>query len=114
MRISDWSSDVCSSDLLTPPGKRPMTIVAHEKRRASAGIGRSQAKAGRYFDQPTHDRTRTTSSHIAAKNSGKPIAKSQKNGRASCREREVQYVELSVGAVSLKKKKNKNNQIEKD
>src|SRR3546814_4639022 len=63
MRISDWSSDVCSSDL--------------EKRRASAGIGRSHAKAGRYFDHPTHDRMRVTSSHMATKNSGKPIAKIQ-------------------------------------
>src|SRR3546814_7287580 len=27
MRISDWSSDVCSSDLLVEPGSRPRTIA---------------------------------------------------------------------------------------
>src|SRR3546814_15002679 len=28
MRISDWSSDVCSSDLLTVPGNLPVASVA--------------------------------------------------------------------------------------
>src|SRR3546814_12701006 len=54
-----------------------MNIDAHEKRRASGGIGRSQAKAGRYFDQPNHDKSRMTSNPIAIKNNRKPVARSQ-------------------------------------
>src|SRR3546814_16823856 len=38
MRISDWSSDVCSSDLFVDPGCRP---VAYADRTTSADKGRA-------------------------------------------------------------------------
>src|SRR3546814_21054970 len=56
-----------------------MNIDAHEKRRASGGIGRSRAKAGRYFDQPNHDKSRMTSNPIGIKNNRKPVARSQRS-----------------------------------
>src|SRR3546814_2726901 len=31
MRISDWSSDVCSSDLQAPAGPKSMMLGCHEK-----------------------------------------------------------------------------------
>src|SRR3546814_6277133 len=47
MRISDWSSDVCSSDLSAAPGNR--TVCNGNRGRDSADIGRrlSQAASGR-------------------------------------------------------------------
>src|SRR3546814_9212425 len=35
MRISDWSSDVCSSDLLAPHAGRPRRLWAVDRRRAA-------------------------------------------------------------------------------
>src|SRR3546814_5155638 len=34
MRISDWSSDVCSSDLRPVPGPRRVAVILHEAPRA--------------------------------------------------------------------------------
>src|SRR3546814_2361409 len=43
MRISDWSSDVCSSDLLPPPPEpKPVTITADDLIRTIAGPDLSQ------------------------------------------------------------------------
>src|SRR3546814_17247186 len=98
MRISDWSSDVCSSDL-------DKTIAANSDAIAPA---------------------RTAADALRLNKEGKLIAfKSMENsyplgedlsllkefydkgqiGRASCRERVCQYVYISVVAVSLKNKK---------
>src|SRR3546814_11022041 len=57
MRISDWSSDVCSSDLL---GIRTVAIYAHEDRFAlhrfkadeSYRVGRGQKPIAAYLDIP--------------------------------------------------------------
>src|SRR3546814_17651326 len=87
MRISDWSSDVCSSDL-RPMGRSaaapvPAPLVrnrrrAHQSRRARRG--------------PISDPRQAQVPRVAAE-----------IGRASCRERVCQYVSISVVAVSLKK-----------
>src|SRR3546814_15894143 len=49
MRISDWSSDVCSSDLLGQPGRRgpgtPVRLRARSRR--AAGWRRLQTRPGR-------------------------------------------------------------------
>src|SRR3546814_9685747 len=83
MRISDWRSDVCSSDLGayladagTPPRAAPpkAIIVPH------AGYVDSGAVAARAY------------------------AALGEIGRASCRERVCQYVYNPVAAVELKKK----------
>src|SRR3546814_21062830 len=79
LRISDWSSGVCSSDLKTGAGKaRQQADIAALETELSESLG-----------------TRVSVVHGR---SGKEI------GRASCRERVCQYVWISVVALSLKKK----------
>src|SRR3546814_13091664 len=79
MRISDWSSDVCSSDLSASSGRTSGRNTA-----ASAMLKAVWALT-----------TRRAPSL--------PNTDSQQIGRASCRERVCQYVSISVVAVSLKK-----------
>src|SRR3546814_21121473 len=87
MRISDWSSDVCSSDLC--PGDQ-------RDSRSASSAGRSALARRRA------DRTRSgMKSRVAAPWRGHAPAEI---GRASCRERVCQYVSISVVAVSLQKK----------
>src|SRR3546814_12125927 len=80
MRISDWSSDVCSSDLNAPWN--------HGRR----GSALREPFAAFVCDDETAEGIR-------------PILNEIEIGRASCRERVCQYVYISVVAVSLKKKK---------
>src|SRR3546814_7829647 len=86
MRISDWSSDVCSSDLAAhrgPPeqGGRPMAATT--------------LTAGPAVTQPTSSLRRTT---LVSGLAGAAIttvaaaAADAKIGRASCRERVCPYV----------------------
>src|SRR3546814_11145166 len=100
MRISDWSSDVCSSDLLAV-GMDP-EISGLENiliRGLFLGMTRKQMDArvddiaaftelGDYLAMPL----RTYSTEI---------------GRASCRERGWQYVTIPGASSSVKKKKTK-------
>src|SRR3546814_15788464 len=102
MRISDWSSDVCSSDLAADPQPRRrragaericsgLLFTACRRRphhhRSDADLERRAGLPG--YARPLHART-----------GGR-----MEIGRASWRERVCQYVKISVGAVSLKKKK---------
>src|SRR3546814_3552698 len=75
MRISDWSSDVCSSDL-TLPGKRDrqrllVGIVEDDQRPQKVAPAREEG------DDRERDQDRAQAGEI---------------GRASCRERVCQYV----------------------
>src|SRR3546814_13145688 len=109
MRISDWSSDVCSSDLVavwhspsgTPPGDgsalggpqegRPLAAaVEHEV--GAGGVGGERAGQEDHGAGDVVGRAEPGGGH------GGEI------GRASCRERVCQYVSISVVAVSLKNK----------
>src|SRR3546814_20589596 len=103
MRISDWSSDVCSSDLLGvrlgagkhggddfPSGEMPLA-----DRRAEIG----DAVALEALD----DRLQRLFRHVVAFLAERLLQ--DQIGRASCRERVCQYVEISVVAVSLNTKK---------
>src|SRR3546814_9393541 len=77
MRISDWSSDVCSSDLRAQ--------IHHRLRKIpSARIGRDPVRSSAYIGPPLRqrDRNREQSRY-------NPL---DKIGRASCRERVCQYV----------------------
>src|SRR3546814_15401094 len=117
MRISDWSSDVCSSDLLAVlfPPLLPRVIVTHTRpepmlgllRRLDGGPARTVAHgyisrggtldvAGMLFAN------RSNWAHLAE--SAARLLNRQ-IGRASCRERVGQYVSSSVVAVTFKKKK---------
>src|SRR3546814_10766762 len=72
MRISDWSSDVCSSDL-APVGRRQL----------------HHAEAARERHRPGHVRGRPAE-QLAVHEVGD--AAEEQIGRASCRERVCQYV----------------------
>src|SRR3546814_19209789 len=76
------SLGLMTSVLMTPDGKTVEAEAAH-------------GAVTRRFRQ--HQQGRDTSAH--------PIASIFELGRAACRERVWQYVEISVVAVSLKKKK---------
>src|SRR3546814_13268210 len=99
MRISDWSSDVCSSDL----------CAGHLDRHARAGAMLAAGPAR--VDQPTIDPTPgntpaqkiTVDAGMARHEGGAKASRECALGRASCRERVCQYVEFSVVAVILKK-----------
>src|SRR3546814_7321448 len=87
MRISDWSSDVCSSDLdglewATRSQWRRLRV--HRPGQARIVVGRGGSRLDRAL-----------------------VAAEEKNGRASCRARVGQYVYISVVAESLKTKKTK-------
>src|SRR3546814_19555348 len=97
MRISDWSSDVCSSDLVqtNSPVKeialhadfigvhRFNVIGSDVDEEGSSPIESAASKA---------TRIRGVKQHVEI-------------GRASCRERVCQYVSILVVAVTLKKKR---------
>src|SRR3546814_17123894 len=99
MRISDWSSDVCSSDL------GPFGIG---EVRGEAGAAQALLQVGQHVvADPDGERfdlhgCRPLFFSIVTASGGE---QSMEIGRASCRERVCQYVWISVGAVSLKKKK---------
>src|SRR3546814_18126316 len=106
MRISDWSSDVCSSDLATTAGASAAMAdrAAPDASRAcacacaSAGYG----YAGGFGCGGVQSRARRRSRNTAI-----PI----KNGRASCRERVCQYLKISGVDATLKKKKTQNESL---
>src|SRR3546814_18054892 len=100
MRISDWSSDVCSSDLLL--------IVAIW----DAAVLSSRVTAGELtfssFDPHVAMAGSEATGLIFAVScfsgfEATAIFRDEAIGRASCRERVCQYVCISVVAVSLKK-----------
>src|SRR3546814_11190108 len=103
MRISDWSSDVCSSDLITDieeqedehrghaavpfpigaPGRAPPKRAGNEADRGEQGSRkRDRARRHKSEGMPPNDQT----------------------GRATCRERVCQYGYISVVSVYMKKK----------
>src|SRR3546814_6189135 len=88
MRISDWSSDVCSSDLIgragRGPGRREAGGAPEGPRRVGEGGADAEDAPGRVEQDRSMPRVEI--------------------GRASCGERVCQYVSLPVVAVSLKKK----------
>src|SRR3546814_16065999 len=109
MRISDWSSDVCSSDLLDaiPDLSDNQVIVFTD------WPGRSPQEVE---DQITYPLTVNLQGlpGVRVVRSSSAFGFSMINiifedavdqiGRASCRERECQYGEISLGAVFVKKK----------
>src|SRR3546814_9284195 len=78
MRISDWSSDVCSSDLLAHEQCRGGKIGSHKE-----GLADQRQRQIAYAAQQGKEHQRA-----------QPVKPSRRNeiGRASCRERVCQYV----------------------
>src|SRR3546814_14354421 len=110
MRISDWSSDVCSSDLglvsfiwpssapTTSTGDMPL-ISAGDMLPAPAMLALDNKNLfGERFTLhgPSPSKERDRAARMPPGRVG--------IGRAACRERRCQYGELTVGAVALKQK----------
>src|SRR3546814_18422188 len=115
MRISDWSSDVCSSDL----GKRRSKMIPFFNRQfrefmkcpvCDAQIRLRRSTAPRFFIAEMLMCLRCGHDHhfpltwLFSRASDASEASSQ-IGRVSCRERVCLYVSISGVAVSLTKKK---------
>src|SRR3546814_18666232 len=101
MRISDWSSDVCSSDLEAFLLKSAPFGAAGVHGLDDVVIG-----AGHAVIQPQQVAHRVVLRHDEPESAGRQPGKI---GRASCRERVWQYVSISVVAGSLKKNNKKQN-----
>src|SRR3546814_5043867 len=106
MRISDWSSDVCSSDLEDGGFGRPRFIpvyIAHQKdaligtpslNLRVGGVGKSSAIklfVGVGIQHQGQRRVHVASEHLTPL-PGKGVYQLKQIGRASCRERVCQYV----------------------
>src|SRR3546814_17872397 len=95
MRISDWSSDVCSSDLHLQ--NKGLCIADHVfvKEQCRVRVGRLARHC---------DAIRARNDGINGKPiDGCPLALGLEIGRESCRARGCQYVSFSAVAVSIKK-----------
>src|SRR3546814_15493608 len=114
MRISDWSSDVCSSDLPNPALillDEPFNALDLDLRRGMCeDVIALLRQTGTTTVLVTHDPAEAfaVSDQIAVMHAGRI-----KIGRASGRERVCQYVEITVVAVAIQKKKRKHKQNEK-
>src|SRR3546814_11015229 len=114
MRISDWSSDVCSSDLevVQKLGEAMSRMAAGDFSVSMDDLPEGYSKLSDDFNAMaaqmrsilgavanSAERTHTGSSETSS------AANDLEIGSASCRERVSQYVYSTVGAVSIKKKK---------
>src|SRR3546814_20542022 len=99
MRISDWSSDVCSSDLRKGQDREHAGDgeVARHRQGVHAADGKGH-QSQQVTEQYEHEERKDV--------------RGVEIGGASCRERESQYVKNSVVAVSLKKKNKEKKQNE--
>src|SRR3546814_6720437 len=114
MRISDWSSDVCSSDLpwdwqrwapASPWATPSMTVMVLGWLVLAAVVAVSLARKERIGPVwlAAVGYAVACQVPIYLMRSSQFTALELEIGRASCRERVVQFVSISGGAVSLKK-----------
>src|SRR3546814_13539202 len=112
MRISDWSSDVCSSDLHCTAGKQPVRCNSPQiAERRSCNRGKAEMEH-RYEETHIDSQGARAGDNISkvdrvTRHRQQDWSHDDRQiGRASCRERVCKYVKISVVAVSLKKKQN--------
>src|SRR3546814_15914065 len=101
MRISDWSSDVCSSDLfgfMAKHGEDKLSNGGAILRSGKTAAARPSIEYAIRRMAGAVDSGENVDRRLKAGAGGHEI------GRASCRERGGRYVEISVVAVALKKK----------
>src|SRR3546814_20069752 len=111
MRISDWSSDVCSSDL-EGDGLEYLGTLTAARRGPDGAAGALAQGASRRFGY--HRAVRRGAGRAVRRRRRRGAGDTGRSrgqiGRASCRDRAGQYVWISVVAVSLQKKKYKDRQ----
>src|SRR3546814_11265841 len=114
MRISDWSSDVCSSDLALAIDRECGNDDDHLGQGIVIRDGHVNLRLHtrwRHFRQALSGSPRQRHGRLAARTVDSPEVApvDSQLGRAACRERGGKYVELPVDAGTLKKTtKNKN------
>src|SRR3546814_14476517 len=107
MRISDWSSDVCSSDLVWDWKQHSGDTIERQMRR----LGTSGDWSRSVFTMDPMPAAAVIEAFVRLHEEGlvyrgqRLVNWDPEIGRASCRERVCQYVSFSVVAVALKKKK---------
>src|SRR3546814_13388282 len=115
MRISDWSSDVCSSDLIVRADSAGGKARGRHHQQQGAQSGHADQMAAAWpgvhrfivaicIGSLTNRRTFAAYSSSRMTSS---TARLSQIGRASCRERVGQYVSISGVAVAYKKKQHK-------
>src|SRR3546814_12732445 len=110
MRISDWSSDVCSSDLRWAwvTGVPLVWVVAVTFTAGWQKIFAADPRVGFFAQRAKYADAIDAGTVLAPAKSMHDmhtvVTNSTEIGRASCRERVCQYVLISVVAVYLKKK----------
>src|SRR3546814_15917653 len=101
MRISDWSSDVCSADLADPQeGQRPRRSAEAEAAlcgRCDLGLGEVSSGELLLAADPHGRLARVVLEPLDVEHAVEVV----EIGRASCRERVGPYVEISVVALPL-------------
>src|SRR3546814_13558896 len=97
MRISDCSSDVCSSDLLD----RRIAVVA-DRQHVATGVERETCTRFHIADDCCAAHRQIVAEDRIAK---AEVVAQEQIGRATCRERVGKDVKISVGAVTFKNKK---------
>src|SRR3546814_17271752 len=102
MRISDWSSDVCSSDLVLNLGLAEDDVRVRGWGLVHIWLGDDKQNVLRLIDGHADDVWHLAHAQLLHGIAALLLAAAQ-IGRASCRERVCQDVLISMGAVSLKK-----------
>src|SRR3546814_12746620 len=111
MRISDWSSDVCSSDLQIAAQLQSAPVSMTAGSGLSSGSGSTTVTAvlapeDRALLRAVASRPVQTSIQVDSRAIARANDQGTQLGRATRRERVCQYVLISVRPVSFKKKIN--------
>src|SRR3546814_16298502 len=105
MRISDWSSDVCSSDLATPEPRRAPLATAGGASSFLPPPQRRHSRRWRYHPGHFPARSKRRKITVPGRDDQRQHFAGRQIGRASCREKGCQNVEITVVDGTLKKKK---------
>src|SRR3546814_20911413 len=101
MRISDWSSDVCSSDLLARRNLQEVgdRLVDHGRLLHHLSLGRVVLDVERFVQRSVVGIPPWEKPGQEKQEDDPRRGQSQELGRASCRESVCRYVEISVFAI---------------
>src|SRR3546814_16465216 len=107
MRISDWSSDVCSSDLMRSGRSRPAgpSLGGGEVAFLVVRVGRDLVLVVAVEECRQRGALVVPSLAIGGEFGVEQAERLGQIGRASCREGVGQAVKITVGAVHIQKKK---------